>query len=74
MRQHYKSRHECTLSEVGTHPDMTLDVTRTKNNNTQTKVSWWCGIGDGICGCIGDSAAVVLMVGTVWLMVIGYNA
>ena len=27
------SRHEYTLSQVGTHPDMSLDVARMYNNN-----------------------------------------
>ena len=31
MRQHY----ECALLQVGTHPDMMLDVSRTLNNNKQ---------------------------------------
>ena len=29
------NRHECKLSEVGTHPDMTLDVARTWKSNNQ---------------------------------------
>ena len=27
--QHYESHYECALSQVDTHPDMTLDVART---------------------------------------------
>ena len=29
------SRHECTLSQLSTRPDMTLDVARSQNNNKQ---------------------------------------
>ena len=31
------SHHECALSPVGTHPDMTQNVARTEKNNEQTK-------------------------------------
>ena len=36
LRQHYKSCHDCALSQVGAHSDMTLDVARTQKNNKQT--------------------------------------
>ena len=31
-----QSRHECVLSQISTHPDMTLNVARIQNNNKQT--------------------------------------
>ena len=31
-----KSHHECTLLQVGSHPDITLDVARMQHNNQQT--------------------------------------
>ena len=35
VRHLYKNRHECALSQIGTRPDTTVDVARTKNNNKQ---------------------------------------
>ena len=33
MGQHYKNRHECALSQLSTHPDMTFDVARMLKKN-----------------------------------------
>ena len=38
MGHHYKSYHECALSQVGTGPDITLDVVRMQNSNKQPAV------------------------------------
>ena len=32
-------RYECALSQVGSHPNMTLDVARTQNNNEKRTIS-----------------------------------
>ena len=37
-----QSRHESVLSQVSTHPDMSLDVARTKSNTQQTKQTQLC--------------------------------
>ena len=34
-----QSHHECALFQVGTPPDMILDVARTSNSNNQLQVS-----------------------------------